>query len=136
VYAWVFIWLTKRNSDNEATEKRYNEPNFQTALITHIAINTMQFTLFSIGIAALVALGGWQLLFGLSKWPTSQLFVASLLTLLLLLPVGTSLAAKALQLAKQTGQKPIISLLLFIISSVALFGLTLWLGVQTFVQMT
>jgi hypothetical protein len=96
----------------------------------------MQFTLFSIGIAALVALGGWQLLFGLSNWPTSQLFVGSLLTLLLLLPVGTNLAAKALELAKQTGQKPMISLLLFIISSVALFGLTLWLGVQTFVQMT
>ncbi len=101
-----------------------------------IATNNMQFTLFSIGIAALVALGGWQLLFGLSSWPTSQLFVGSLLTLLLLLPVGTGLAAKTLELAKQTGQKPIISLLLFIISSVALFGLTLWLGVLTFVQMT
>jgi hypothetical protein len=96
----------------------------------------MQFTLFSIAIAALVAVGGWQLLFGLSNWPTSKLFVGSLLTLLVLLPVGTSLAAKALDLAKQTGQKPMISLLLFILSSVALFGLTLWLGVQTFVQMT
>jgi hypothetical protein len=96
----------------------------------------MQFTLFSIAIAALVAVGGWQLLFGLSSWPTSKLFVGSLLTLLVLLPVGTSLAAKALDLAKQTGQKPMISLLLFILSSVALFGLTLWLGVQTFVQMT
>jgi hypothetical protein len=96
----------------------------------------MQFTLFSLSIATLVALGGWQMLFGLSNWPTSKLFVASLMALLILLPVGTSLASKALELAKQSGQKPIISLLLFIISSVALFGLTLWLGVQTFVQMT
>jgi hypothetical protein len=96
----------------------------------------MQFTLFSLACAALVAIGGWQLLFSFSHWPASKLLLASLLTLLVFLPVGTSLAAKALDQAKQTGQKPVISLLLFIISSVALFGLTLWLGVRTFVQMT